>query len=77
VSDTNREFVVAKEDETGLAVALNRLAADPALRHRIGLANRQKAMAEFDEAQMIRRYRALYESAATAFKPNSSTSLST
>jgi L-malate glycosyltransferase len=77
VSDANREFVVAKEDETGLAFALSRLASDPALRHRIGLANRQKAMAEFDEALMIRRYRDLYGSAATALRPKSSANFST
>ena len=39
------------------------LVADPALRASVGAANQAKARAEYDEAVMIARYRALYEDA--------------
>ncbi len=54
----NLPFIV--QDEAGLARALQTLAADPALRARIGAANRARAEAEFGEAAMVRRYAALY-----------------
>lgn len=54
----NLPFIV--QDEAGLAAALRSLAADPALRARLGTANRARAEAEFGEAAMIRRYAALY-----------------
>jgi glycosyltransferase involved in cell wall biosynthesis len=43
-----------------LGQSLVRLARDPAERTRIGAANRARARAEYDEARMIERYRALY-----------------
>lgn len=46
-------------DESG-AGALKALAADQVLRKRIGEANRAKVRAEFEEATMLDRYRALY-----------------
>ena len=42
------------------AQAIQAFAADPALRQRVGEANRAKARGEFDEARMIERYGALY-----------------
>lgn len=60
VSSDNGPYLVAPGDEVGLAAALAELAADPAARQRIGEANRARARAEFDEATMIERYRALY-----------------
>ena len=66
VSDANRAFIVAKEDEPGLAAALHRLATNPALRQTIGLANRIRARGEFDEGRMIERYRELYGNATAS-----------
>src|SRR6478735_6176344 len=60
VASENGPLLSAPGDETGLAHALHTLAADPALRKRIGEANRAKAVAEYDEKRMIERYRALY-----------------
>ncbi len=75
VSDANRDFIVAKEDEPGFAAALGRLAGDSQLRQQVGAANRARAVAEFDEALMIRRYRDLYWNAAFGPIPHSSSSL--
>jgi glycosyltransferase involved in cell wall biosynthesis len=60
VSTDNGPYLTAPGDEAALAEAIGRLAGDPAARRRIGEANRNKAAAEFDEAVMIERYRALY-----------------
>ncbi len=60
VASENGPFLTRPGDEAELAGALARLAADPALRKRIGEANRAKARAEFEEAAMVERYRALY-----------------
>jgi len=60
VASENGPYLCAPADEAGLAEAIRQLAADPALRARIGEANRAKARAEYDEARMIERYRALY-----------------
>ena len=60
VASENGPMLSAPGDEAGLANALRTLAGDPALRKRIGDANRAKAAAEYDEKRMIERYRALY-----------------
>lgn len=60
VATENGPYLSAPGDEAGLAAAIAALAADPALRRRIGEANRAKAKAEYGEARMIERYRALY-----------------
>jgi glycosyltransferase involved in cell wall biosynthesis len=60
VASENGPFLAMPGDGAALAEALARLAADPALRKRIGEANRTKARAEYDETAMIERYRALY-----------------
>lgn len=60
VADDNAPFITPPGDEAALAAAIGRLAADPALRRRVGAANRAKALALFDEAPMIAAYRALY-----------------
>jgi glycosyltransferase involved in cell wall biosynthesis len=60
VARENGPYLTDPGDEAGLAHALAALAADPALRRRIGEANRAKARAEYDEGRMIERYRALY-----------------
>ena len=60
VSADNRPLVVDPSDEAAFAAALNSLAARPDLRKAIGRANREKAVAEFDEKAMIARYGRLY-----------------
>jgi len=60
VASDNGPFLTEPGDETALAKAIGALTANPALRKRIGEANRAKAVAEFDEVTMIERYRALY-----------------
>lgn len=60
VASENGPLLSAPADGQGLAEALVRLAADRALRKRVGEANRAKARAEYDEATMVERYRALY-----------------
>jgi glycosyltransferase involved in cell wall biosynthesis len=60
VASENGPYLSQPGDETALARAIAQLAAYPALRERIGEANRAKARAEYDEDRMIARYRALY-----------------
>jgi L-malate glycosyltransferase len=60
VASDNGPYLCEPGDEAALDKALAELARDPALRKRIGEANRKKAAAEFDERTMIERYRALY-----------------
>ncbi len=60
VAADNAPFITPPGDEAALASAIRRLAADPALRARVGSANRAKALAVYDEAPMIAAYRALY-----------------
>jgi L-malate glycosyltransferase len=60
VATDNGPLLCAPGDETALGEAIALLAFEPALRKRIGAANRAKAAAEFDERTMIDRYRALY-----------------
>lgn len=66
VAPENVPFIVAPRNERGLHDALRTLAADAALRHRVGAANRARAQADYGEADMIDRYRALYEGALGA-----------
>ncbi len=63
VSPENRPFIAAFHDEVSLRDCIQGLAMDPATRAVIGKANRQKAVAEYDEATMIAAYAALYEEA--------------
>lgn len=60
VAVANRPFVLPPADERGLARALAMLAADPALRARLGAANRARARAAYDEARMVEAWRALF-----------------
>lgn len=63
VSRDNRPYIALGCDQAELADAIQSLAADTRLRKSIGEANRQKAVAEFDQKVMIDRYRRLYSSA--------------
>jgi glycosyltransferase involved in cell wall biosynthesis len=75
VSDDNRPLIVEAADEAAFALALDSLAERPDLRRSIGRANREKAVAEYEEAKMIARYARLYGEAigdARAFTPAAS-----
>ena len=60
VSDDNRPLIVDPSDEAAFAAALDSLADQPNLRRALGAANREKAVAEYDERAMIAAYAALY-----------------
>jgi glycosyltransferase involved in cell wall biosynthesis len=63
VAPENAPFIVAPGRDDTLAQALATLAADPALRRRVGEANRARARAEYDETAMLAAYRAAYGAA--------------
>jgi len=60
VSGDNRPLIVEADDEPAFAAALDGLSDRADLRRAIGLANREKAAAEFDEKDMIADYARLY-----------------
>ena len=61
VAAENAPFIAEHAGEVRLRDALQPLVLDAALRRTVGAANQAKARAEYDEAVMIARYRALYE----------------
>lgn len=63
IAKENLPFIVAREDEAGLANAIATLAKDAKLRAQIGGENRDVAFANYDEQTMFARYRQLYGSA--------------
>lgn len=63
VAEENRSFIAVPGDARALAAMLADLAADPDLRARIGAANRARAQAHYDAAQMVLHYRAAYGAA--------------
>jgi glycosyltransferase involved in cell wall biosynthesis len=60
VSVENRALITPPGDEAALAATLARLAADDALRARLGAANRAQARSHYDEAEMLRAYDRTY-----------------
>ena len=60
VAEDNKPLIVEAEDEPAFAAALDSLAERPDLRRAIGRANRERAVADYDEAGMIARYARLY-----------------
>lgn len=60
VAPENRPFIRPPGEEAGMAAALQRLAADPALRCSIGAANRTVALRDFSEDAMLSSYYNLY-----------------
>lgn len=60
VAADNRRFIAVDNSPEALGAMLTELAANPQLRNELGKANQEKARSQFDEAQMIEAYRALY-----------------
>lgn len=60
VSEANRVHITPEGDLAAFARSLNALACNPGLRSDLGIANQAKAMAEFDESQMVAAYAQLY-----------------
>ncbi|OBV11540.1 glycosyltransferase family 4 protein [Erythrobacter dokdonensis] len=60
VAEPNRAYIAVPGDPQALGVMLADLAGDAALRQRLGEANRARARALYDAADMIARYRAAY-----------------
>ncbi len=63
VAEPNRAYIAVPDDARALGVMLADLAADPALRARLGEANRERARTHYDAAQMVAQYRAAYAQA--------------
>ena len=63
VAKENGRYITPKGDIPALANALQELASDPEARAELGTANKARARAHFDEADMVKRYRELYSSA--------------
>ena len=63
LAEPNRGFIAVPGDADALGTMLAELADDPALRAKIGAANRDKARAEYDIAAMVARYHAVYAAA--------------
>ena len=63
VSAENAQFIADYPTEVRLRDVLQALIDHPDVRAAAGAANRAKAAAEYDEAMMIARYKALYEGA--------------
>ncbi len=62
-------FLVPMGDPDALALALDRLLADPALRRRMGEAGRRRALEHFTEERMLAETAALYERALSGRTP--------
>lgn len=63
VAPENHDFIVAP-DTAALTGAIGALLADPARRQAIGRANRDRAVAEFDQAKMFEAYDTLFSEVA-------------
>lgn len=63
VAEPNRAYIAVPDDARALGVMLADLAADPALRARLGEANRERARTHYDAAQMVAQYCAAYAQA--------------
>ncbi|MBB4632119.1 glycosyltransferase family 4 protein [Sphingosinicella soli] len=63
VSERNRPMIARADDDMTLGRLLARMIGDPLLRAELGAANRARAIAEYDEAVMVERYRDIYAGA--------------
>ena len=64
VAPENRPYIVPRGDTSGLAGALVRLAKAPALRTRIGQANRTRVREVYSQERMVSRWREIFTDAA-------------
>lgn len=62
LAEENASFIAPRED-AAFAECLRQLLCTPALRRRLGAANRAKAKSDYDEQTMIRAYAALFDGA--------------
>lgn len=62
LAEKNRDYIAPAGDEEALARKLAELAQDNKLRTELGMANRKRAMMQYQETQMVDRYRSLYSS---------------
>jgi L-malate glycosyltransferase len=62
VSAPNKDYIVGRNDEA-LSAAIRILAKDDKMREGLGMKNREKAHAHFDQSTMFARYRQLYGAA--------------
>lgn len=60
VAEENRRYVVPRADEAAFRAALLALLGDPALRRRLGAANRTVALERFDHRLMVQRYAEIF-----------------
>ena len=63
LAEPNQAYVAKPADEDALARRLAELIGDPTLRATLGAANRARVAAEFDHAEMVATYQAIYEQA--------------
>ena len=63
ISPANQPYIAQFHSEVALRDAIEALAMDPPARAAVGRANREKAVAAYDEATMVAAYTALYEEA--------------
>lgn len=63
IAPENRPYVTPLHNEVYLRDALQPLVGHPDGRRHLGRLNQARALAEYDEAEMIARYRTLYETA--------------
>jgi glycosyltransferase involved in cell wall biosynthesis len=61
VSHGQSGLLVPVRDPIGLAAAIEKLAVDPELRRRMGIAGRRKAEAEFDDRAVVAKTLDAYE----------------
>lgn len=64
ILDGQTGIIVPPKDIDALALAISRLQADPSLRDRLGRQARERALVEFTEQAMARRYEALLRGSA-------------
>lgn len=64
VARANQPFVLPRDDEAGLALALRRLGSDATLRRLVGDANRARCATAYGEGRMRDAFRNLYDEVA-------------
>ncbi|HVR83116.1 MAG TPA: glycosyltransferase [Planctomycetota bacterium] len=69
VADGQTGLLVPREDPDALRAALLQLAADPALRAKLGAAGRERAAREFPVSKLVQSYEALYSELTASKAP--------